>query len=145
MLFVEHIVLVNGKPKVNQPRERQLAWLEAFFKDKVFGFEVTMANLARVHVIQGKQKLVYDVSYVLLIEFLTFIHLTLQFTSLIERHYKVEYLLNGTEVDFNGIHDKWVVDSAQNVELSLRVVFIAWLQCDRLHGELDLVIVFLLN
>ena len=54
MLFVEHIVLVNGKPEVNQPCERQLARLEAFFKNEVFRFEITMANLARVHVLQGQ-------------------------------------------------------------------------------------------
>ena len=38
-----------------------------------------------------------------------------------------------------------MVQLAQNIKLSLRVVLEARLQCDRLHRKLDLVIVFLLD
>ena len=54
-------------------------------------------------------------------------------------------MVDRAEVDLDGVHDKRMVDRAQNVKLSLSIIFIARLQRDRFHRELDLVVVALLH
>ena len=38
-----------------------------------------------------------------------------------------------------------MIEAGQYIELTLRIVFVTGFQCDRLHGELDLVVVLLLD
>ena len=54
-------------------------------------------------------------------------------------------MVDRAEVDLDGVHDEGVVEATEDVELSLRIVFIARFKRDRLHGELDLVVVLLLD
>lgn len=64
------------------------------------------------------------------LELLPLVNLTLNFSTFIERDHQVENLLDLTEVDFDRIHDEGVVELAENVELALGVVLVAWLQRD---------------
>ena len=60
----------------------------------------------------------------------TFVDLRLNFTTIVEGHDEVKVLLNRAKVALNWVHDKRMIQVAQNIKLALRVIFIAWLQRD---------------
>lgn len=145
MLLVKLVIPVHSESKVNQPGDWQFAGYEAILKDKILRLEVTMADLPRVHVVQGKKELVEDVGTVLLIESPTLVNLGLELATLVERHHEIEHLFYRAEINLNWVHHEGVVKLAQDVELALCVVFVPRLKRDCLHCKLDLVVVLLLN
>ena len=57
----------------------------------------------------------------------------------------MQSLLNRTEIDLNHVHDKWMIQLAKDIKLSLHVVLIPWLQGNRLHGKSNFRIIPLLH
>ena len=127
MALEQLITLVNCKAEVYEALVRLRPRGYLGLEHHVLRFEISMTNFAFVHVHKRQKELVDNSGSFWLVNSAFLLDFALQLSTLIQWHNQMQCLLKRAEICFDNVHDQRMVQFAQNVVLSLHVVFVAWL------------------